>query len=96
MPSGRRSPLAFGMYVRRTAGRSPIAAGLCAFEQPSEVALEIGRVFVRALSVDAPCPVLARTPMRLAHPVDVDVMSQRRQRRVCKLLRQVRYLLESR
>jgi hypothetical protein len=54
------------------------------------------RVLVGSLSVDARGPVLARAAVSLAQPVEVDVMSQCRERLIAKLPRQRRYPFESR
>ena len=56
--------------------RRPIAPGLRAIEERREVGLELLRVLIRALSVDAPGTVLARTAIGLAQPVHIDVVRQ--------------------
>jgi len=51
---------------------------------------------LRRLSVHPDSPVLARAPERFYHPVDVDVVGERRERRLRRLPRQLRYPLSSR
>jgi len=73
-----------------------VAARLGAFEQGAEVFIKIPRVLVGCLPVYASGSVLARAPIRLAQPVDVDVMGERRQCRLRHLARQFRYPLKFR
>ena len=73
--------------------RRPVRAGLRAVEQRPEVVLQVRCVLLRRLSVHARGPVLARAPVRLAQPVDVDVVGQRRERHLRRLPRQRRYPL---
>jgi hypothetical protein len=53
------------------------------------------RVLIGGLSVHARSAVLARTSVCLTQPVEVDVMTQRRERLVAQLPRQRRYPFES-
>src|SRR5208337_1692990 len=63
-------------HVDSSHGRRLVAAGLHALEEIAEILIEMLRVFLGRLSVDPSGAVLARAPVRLAQPVDVDVMSQ--------------------
>ena len=65
--------------------RRLVRAGLGAVQQRPEVALQVRRVVRRGLSVHARGPVLARAPVRLVQPVDVDVVGQRRERHLRRL-----------
>src|SRR5215831_1227932 len=73
-----------------------VAAGMSAFKQRAEVALQIARVLLGHLPVHAGGAVLARASIRLVQPVDVDVMGERCQCRLRHLARQFRYPLEFR
>jgi hypothetical protein len=73
-----------------------VAARLGAFEQRAEVFIEIPRVLVGCLPVDARGSVLARASIRLTQPVDVDVMGERCQCRLRHLVRQFCYALKFR
>ena len=77
-------------------GRCSVRAGLRAVEQTPEVTLQICRVLLRGLPVDARGSVLARASVRLAQPCQVDVMRQRRERFVAHALCQLRYPFEFR
>src|SRR5271157_2290391 len=63
-------------HVDSSHGRRLVAAGLHALEEIAEVLIEMLRVLLGRLSVDPGGTVLARAPVRLAQPVDVDVVSQ--------------------
>ena len=65
--------------------------GARAAEKRLEILLQMLCVLRRRLPVDSRGTVLARASIRLAQPVDVDVMCQRRERLVRQLLRQFRY-----
>ncbi len=67
-----------------------------AFEQRSEIVLQVDRVLFCGLSINARCTVLSRAPVCLAHPLQVDVMSQRCERLIAQTLRQHRYPFEFR
>jgi hypothetical protein len=62
----------------------------------TEILFEVLRVLLSRPSVDAHSAILARTTVRFEQQAEVDVMGQRRERRLRHLLRQLRYLLESR
>src|SRR5271157_1319649 len=63
-------------HVDSSHGRRLVAAGLHALEKIAEILIEMLRVLLGRLSVDPGGAVLARAPVRLAQPVDVDVVSQ--------------------
>ena len=66
-------------------------------EQSSEATrLRIPRVLVGRLAVYARGSTLARAPIRLAPPIDVDVMAERGQCRLRHLARQFCYPLKFR
>jgi hypothetical protein len=67
-----------------------------AADQRAEVVLQMTRVLGPGLSVDPRRAVLARASVGFAKPVDVDVMSQRRERKLRRCLRQRRYSIEFR
>ena len=92
-PGLRSGPL---RDVHPSHGRRLVAAGLGPVQQRPEVALQVRRVVRRRLSVHPHGPVLARAPVRLEQPVDVDVVGERRERRLRRLPRQFRYPLSSR
>jgi CRISPR system Cascade subunit CasC len=73
-----------------------LGEGPGAGQQRPEVVLQMHCVFVGGLSVHARRAVLASTPVCLAQPIEVDVMSQRRERLVAQLPRQHRYPFKSR
>ena len=89
------APLPFGMWTRRTGGARYVP-DFARFEQRPEVVLQMRRVLLRGLSVHARRAVLARAPVRLAQPVDVDVVRERRERHVGRFPRQLRYPFEFR
>jgi hypothetical protein len=76
--------------------RREVRSGLRVVEQRPEVVLQMRRVLGRGLSIDARRPVFARARVRLAKPVDVDVMGKRGQRHLGRFSRQRRYPIESR
>jgi hypothetical protein len=73
-----------------------VAAGLGPFEQRAEIFFLLARILVGRLPVHAGGSVLARVPIRLVQPVDIDVVGKRRQCRLRHLARQLCYLLEFR
>src|SRR5580698_2576221 len=91
----QRSDLPFALRdVHTPYGRCAVRTGLRAVEQRSEVVLQVDRVLFCGLSIDARCTVLSRAPICLAHPLQVDVMSQRCERLIAQTLRQHRYPFE--
>jgi hypothetical protein len=75
--------------------RCLVAPGLGPVQQRPEVALQVLCIVLRRLSVHSHGPVLASESIRLFHPVDVDMVGERRQRRLRRLPRQFRYPLSS-
>ena len=73
--------------------RRLVRAGLGSVQQRPEVALQVRRVVLAALSVHAHRPVLARTPVSLTEPVDVDEVSQGRESHLRALPSEFRYPL---
>ena len=65
--------------------RSDIAAGLDALQEVQQIGLQVRLVVRRRHTVDAGRSILARQPIRLLHPFQVDDMVQRGQR--CPRLR---------
>ena len=65
--------------------RRPVRARLRAFEKRLEIALQIAPRTPPRFAHPRPCTVLARASVRLAQPVEVDVMGKRRERLVGQL-----------
>src|SRR5215472_7836543 len=95
-PDGTRLRAISFWYVHSPNRWCHVAAGLDPFEQRAEVFLQVARIILGRLSVHAGGSVLARAPIRLAQPVDIDVLSKRRQCHLRHLARQLRYPLEFR
>ena len=76
--------------------RSPIAARLRPLEQRPEVLLQVLRIRLGRLAVDAHGAVLAGASVRLEEQIEVDVMGERRERLVRATSRQLHDPLESR
>jgi site-specific DNA recombinase len=76
--------------------RCPVRAGLGAVQQGLQVAQQVLVVVLRRLSVHARGAVFARAQVRCDQPVHVDVVSQRGESHLRRLLRQLGYPLLSR
>src|SRR6185437_15140463 len=77
-------------------GRRAVRARLRAVEQRPEVVLQVRRVLLRGLPIHARRAVLARAPVRLLQPVDVDVVGERCERHAGRLPRPRCYPFEFR
>ena len=71
-------PSPFGMCTRRTGGARYVP-DFARSSSDRRLSSSFAAYSLRRLSVDARRAVLARAPVRLAQPVDVDVMGQRRE-----------------
>ena len=91
----RTAPVAF-RNVHATHRWCAIRARAKSSEQRREVILEVPRVLCRRLPVHAYRCVFARAPVRLAQPLHVDGVVQRRERTFGMLPRELRYPRESR
>jgi hypothetical protein len=76
--------------------RSDIAAGLDALQEVQQLGLQVRLVIRRCHTVDAGRSILARQPIRLSHPFQVDDLVQRGQRCPRLRSRQFRYPLSFR
>ena len=79
MPSGRREPSVFGIYVL-THRRRFVAARLDAIQEVQEIGLQVCRIVGRRHTVDARSTILAGEPVGLLHPFQIDDVVQRGQR----------------
>ena len=82
--------------VRASHGRCAVRAGLGAFQERPKVSLQVLLVVRSRLPVHAHRSILARTPICLVQPRQVEVLVQRSERHLRGLLRQPRYPLLSR
>ena len=78
MPSGRREPSAFGIYVLRPAVLG--ATRLDTIQEVQEIGFQVRRIVCRRHTVDAESTILAGEPVGLFHPFQIDDVVQRRQR----------------
>jgi hypothetical protein len=76
--------------------RRSIRAGLCAIKQRSKIVFQVRRILLSALPVYAASTVFASALVRLAQPIDVDVVGEIAKRHAGRFLRQFRYSLEFR
>ena len=89
------APLPFGMWTRRTGGARYVP-DFARSSSDRRLSSRCAAYSLRGLPVHARRAVLARAPVRLAQPVDVDVMGERRERHVGRFPRQLRYPFEFR
>jgi EAL domain-containing protein (putative c-di-GMP-specific phosphodiesterase class I) len=75
---------------------SVVIPRLCAVEKRPEIVLQILRVLIRGLTVHSHGSVFAHTSVRLAHPIDIDMVRERLQTDSGLALRQLRYPFEFR
>jgi hypothetical protein len=79
-PDGARLlPLARLVDVHPTNRRRAVPTGLEPFEQARQVHLQVGLVLRRRHTVHTHRTILARPPVRLAQPHQINVVRQRRQ-----------------
>ena len=76
--------------------RRAVGSRLRALEERLEILIQPLRVLLRALPIDTACTVLARPAIRLAQPLHVNVVGQRRERLVRQLPCQLCYPFEFR
>src|SRR5271165_7210911 len=82
--------------VRPADRRRAIATGLDAFEKVQQVGLQVRLIVLRRDAVDAGSAVLAGQPVGLPHPIQIDDVVERAQRRSPFRLRQIGYPLSVR
>ena len=82
--------------VRPADRRRAIATGLDAFEKVQQVGLQVRLIILRRDAVDAGSAVLAGQPKGLPHPIQIDDVVERAQRRSPFRLRQIGYPLSVR
>src|SRR5271166_4592271 len=82
--------------VRPADRRRAIAAGLDAFEKVQQIGLQVRLIILRRDAVDAGSAVLAGQPVGLPHPIQIDDVVERAQRRPPFRLRQFGYPLSVR
>src|SRR5271167_15955 len=94
MPSFLCEPSAFGMYARRTGGA--VAARPDALQEVQKIGLQVHFVVRRCDAVDAGSTVFAGQPVSLHHPIQIDDVVERAQRRPSFRSRRIGYPLSVR